>query len=90
MFERQQDAVAAVSSDALWLRADNSSAGRSRTRRKSRSMGAGIVDWISPRRRPITGRWGDLHLEEALYRDVGVRNGPTITPIELRVGIIKG
>ena len=53
-------------------------------------MGAGIVDWISPRRRPITGRWGDLHLEEALYRDVGVRNGPTITPIELRVGIIKG
>ncbi len=35
------------------------------------------------------GRWGDHHVEEALYRKVGVRNGPTIKPIELRVGIIK-
>src|SRR5690606_17678449 len=28
--------------------------------------------------------------EEALYRAVGVRNGPTIKPIELRLGIIGG
>jgi hypothetical protein len=27
--------------------------------------------------------------DEALYRKVGVHNGPTIKPIELRVGIIK-
>ena len=35
-------------------------------------------------------RWGDHHIEEALYREVGVRNGPTIKPIELRLGIIEG
>ncbi|MBA3538427.1 MAG: hypothetical protein H0T79_02260 [Deltaproteobacteria bacterium] len=35
------------------------------------------------------GRWGSHHIEEALYREVGVHNGPTIKPIELRVGIIE-
>lgn len=35
------------------------------------------------------GRWGSHPIEEALYREVGVHNGPTIKPIELRVGIIE-
>jgi hypothetical protein len=29
---------------------------------------------------------GSHRIEEALYREVGVYNGPTIKPIELRVG----
>jgi hypothetical protein len=35
------------------------------------------------------GRWGPHPIDEALYRQVGVHNGPTIKPIELRVGIIE-
>lgn len=34
------------------------------------------------------GRWGPHMIEEPLYREVGVRNGPTIKPLEVRVGII--
>jgi hypothetical protein len=35
------------------------------------------------------GRFGSHDVEEPLYREVGVHNGPTIKPIELRVGIIE-
>ena len=35
------------------------------------------------------GRWGTHHIKEALYREVGVRNGPTIKPVELRAGIVE-
>lgn len=35
------------------------------------------------------GRWGPHTIEEPLYRKVGVRNGPTIKPIERRAGIIE-
>lgn len=35
------------------------------------------------------GRFGAHHIEEALYREVGVHNGPTIKPIELRVGVVE-
>lgn len=34
------------------------------------------------------GRWGSHRIEEPLYREVGLHNGPTIKPIELRVGMI--
>ena len=34
------------------------------------------------------GRWGSYPIEEALYRAMGEHNGPTIKPIELRVGMI--
>lgn len=34
------------------------------------------------------GRWGSHVLVEPLYREVGVRNGPTLKPLEKRVGIV--
>lgn len=34
-------------------------------------------------------RFGAHRVDEALYREVGVRNGPTIKPIELRAGIVE-
>ena len=36
-----------------------------------------------------TGRFGPHYVEEPLYRELGVHNGPTIKPIELRMGIIE-
>jgi len=35
------------------------------------------------------GRWGPHRIAEPLFRKVGVRNGPTIKPIERRAGIIE-
>ena len=35
------------------------------------------------------GRWGPHEIAEPLYRKVGVRNGPTMKPIERRAGIIE-
>jgi hypothetical protein len=34
------------------------------------------------------GRWGPHTIVEPLYREIGVHNGPTIKPLELRVGIV--
>jgi hypothetical protein len=36
------------------------------------------------------GCWGEHVVKEPLYRLVGQHNGPTIKPIELRMGIIEG
>ena len=36
------------------------------------------------------GMPGGLRVERYLYREVGVRNGPTIVPLELRAGIVEG
>lgn len=35
------------------------------------------------------GCWGPHTIEEPLYRKIGVRNGPTIKPIERRAGIVE-
>lgn len=34
------------------------------------------------------GRWGSHEVKEALYREIGIHNGPTIKPLEIRVGMI--
>ena len=36
------------------------------------------------------GLWGTHRIEEPLYRAVGVRNGPTIKPLEKRAGLVCG
>lgn len=35
------------------------------------------------------GRWGAHYVRESLYRQVGVQNGPTVKPLELRAGMIS-
>ena len=37
-----------------------------------------------------SGLRGELRVERALYREMGVKNGPTISPMELRAGIVEG
>lgn len=88
-FEQRQDAALQVMSEALQKRADDDLQqmvtedeevdvdGRTYRRLEQRSSAT------------YQGRWGPHVIEEALYREVGVRNGPTIKPIELRAGLIE-
>jgi hypothetical protein len=88
-FEQKQDAAAALASDALWARADTQLREEITTAEQIEVNGDRYRRLDQPSSATYHGRWGDHHIEEALYRKVGVHNGPTIKPIELRVGIIK-
>lgn len=37
-----------------------------------------------------SGLRGELRIQRTLYREMGVKNGPTISPMELRAGIVEG
>jgi hypothetical protein len=88
-FEQRRDSAAGLTSDALWLDAD-------RDLRAAITTAAEVeIDGCRYRRLKqrssalYFSRWGNHHIKEPLYRKVGVRNGPTIKPIELCAGIIK-
>ncbi len=88
-FEQRRDADFEIMRDALW-KAEDDDLSESVTN-------ADEVDVDGKKFRRLEqassatyfGRFGAHHIEEALYREVGVHNGPTIKPIELRVGIVE-
>lgn len=88
-FEQRRDAAVAVTNGALWLDEDLD------LENLVTEAGEVSVDGLRYRRlrQPSSaeyhGRWGAHRVEEALYRLVGVRNGPTIKPVELRAGIVE-
>jgi hypothetical protein len=88
-FEQRQDMAAALSSDSLWHREDRD------LREAITDADEVVVDGRRYRRleqdssATYHGRWGSHHIDEPLYREVGVHNGPTIKPIEFRAGIIE-
>jgi hypothetical protein len=88
-FEQLQDAAAGLASDALWSRADTQLRDAVTTAAEIEVDGDRYRRLDQPSSAIYHGRWGAHHIEEALYRKIGVRNGPTIKPIELRVGIIE-
>lgn len=89
-FEQLQDAAAGLASDALWSREEAHLRDAITTAEEVEVDGCRYRRLEQPSSASYRGRWGDHHIEEALYREVGVRNGPTIKPIELRLGIIEG
>ncbi|MBA3671515.1 MAG: hypothetical protein H0W68_05770 [Gemmatimonadaceae bacterium] len=88
-FEERRDAAAAMASDMCWLDADEDLRETVTTAEEIEVNGDLYRRLDQPSSATYHGRWGDHYIEEALYRKVGVRNGPTIKPIELRVGVIK-
>jgi hypothetical protein len=87
-FEQRRDAAMSVVTEVLWLDEEQDLRalvtrdeeveveGRRYRRLEQRSSGV------------YYGRWGGHLVEEPLYREVGVHNGPTIKPVELLVGMI--
>jgi hypothetical protein len=88
-FEQRQEMAAALSSDALWLREDQELRQAITKADEVVVEGRRYHRLEQPSSATYHGRWGSHEIEEALYREVGVHNGPTVKPIELRVGIIE-
>jgi hypothetical protein len=88
-FEQRRDAAAALASDALWLDEDEDLHENLTTAEQVEVDGRTYQRLEQPSSATYYGRWGHHEIEEPLYREVGVHNGPTIKPIELRVGIIE-
>ena len=88
-FEERRDAAAALASDALWQDADVDLHAAVTAAEQVEVDGRCYRRLEQPSSATYHGRWGDHHIDEALYRQVGMHNGPTIKPIELRAGIVK-
>lgn len=88
-FEQRQDLATAISGDALWFRSDRDLHAAIATTGEVEVDGRRYHRLEQASSATYHGRWGSHHIEEPLYREVGVHNGPTIKPIELRVGIIE-
>lgn len=88
-FEQRQDLAAAVTGDGLWFRSDRELHAAVTTALDVEVEGRRYHRLEQASSATYHGRWGSHHVEEALYREVGVHNGPTIKPIELRFGIIE-
>ncbi len=87
-YEQRRDASAAVMSEVLWadeekalreLATDDDEVDIEGTRYRRLEQASSAV---------YCARWGPHEVKESLYRAVGMHNGPTIKPIERRVGMI--
>jgi hypothetical protein len=88
-FEQRRDAAFDLAAKALYLDADRDL--------RERVTNVDEVEVEGRRYRRLEqgssatyfGRWGSHFIEEPLYREVGVHDGPTVKPIELQVGIVE-
>lgn len=87
-FEQQRDAAAEVMADVLWTD-EAKSLDEAATDDDEVEIGGKRYRRLKQRSAAVYhGRWGSHEVVESLYRQVGVRNGPTIKPIERRVGMV--
>jgi hypothetical protein len=87
-FEQRRDAEAELLSEVLWKREDEDLRESVATTDSVQINGKAYKRLEQPSSATYYGRWGQHFVEEPLYREVGVRNGPTVKPLELRVGIV--
>ena len=88
-FEQRRDAAVEVMSEVLWNDADGDLQGLVTDDEEVEVDGKRYRRLAQPSSATYYGRWGPHAVEERLYREVGVHNGRTIKPIELRVGIVE-
>lgn len=88
-FEERQRVRVAVMADAMWL-AEDGELQRLRTDVERVEVDGKIYRRLSqPSSATYHGLWGTHVVAEPLYRDVAIHGGPTIKPIELRVGVVR-
>ena len=88
-YEQRRDASAEVMGDALWVEEAKE------LQELATDDDEVEIDGVRYRRlgqhssAEYRGRWGAHTVVEPLYRKVGVHNGPTVKPLEQRVGMIS-
>jgi hypothetical protein len=88
-FEERQDKAFEIMRKVLWKRADDDLRGAVTDADEVKVGGRKYQRLRQASSATYFRRWGDHHVEEPLYREIGIHNGQTIKPIELRVGIIE-
>ena len=88
-FEQRRDADFEVMRDTLWQAEDDELRGLITDAEEVDVDGKKFQRLEQASSATYFGRFGEHPIEEALYREIGMHNGPTIKPIELRVGIVE-
>jgi len=88
-FEQRRDAEFEIMKDVLWESEDDDLHNSVTDAEEVEVDGKKFRRLDQPSSATYFGRFGAHHVEEPLYREVGAHNGPTIKPIELRVGVVE-
>lgn len=89
-FEACSRATMAVVADVQWL-VEQRRLERACTTAEVITVGGEPYRKLSqPSARVYQGLWGAHRIEEPLYRRIGVHNGPTLKPLDVRIGVIEG
>lgn len=88
-FEQRRDMAFEIMRGALWKDTDDDLRESITDAEEVEVDGKRFARMSQPSSATYFGRWGQHHVDEPLYREVGVHNGPTIKPVELRAGIIE-
>ena len=88
-FEQRRDAAAGLMAEVLWKDTDRDLRDAVTDAEEVEVDDQRYVRLEQRSSAMYFGRWGPHLIDEALYRQAGVHNGPTIKPIELRAGIIE-
>jgi hypothetical protein len=89
-YEQRRDAAAEVMADVLWADGDKDLKELATSDDEVEIDGQRYRRLEQPSSAIYYGRWGPHEVEEPLYREIGVHNGPTVKPIERRVGMVRG
>jgi len=88
-FEQKNDAMFEIMRDLLWEAEDELLRGERTDADEIDVDGKKFRRLDQPSSATYFGRFGSHQVEEPLYREVGVHNGPTVKPVELRVGVVE-
>jgi len=89
-YEERRDASAVVMGETLWLDEEKELQELAETEEEVEVEGAKYRRLEQSSSATYRGRFGSHEIAEPLYRRVGVHNGPTIKPLDVRVGVMPG
>lgn len=87
-FEDESRAAMAVMAEVLWLDEQERLEASVTSAERIEIGGRRYRRLAQPSSATYHGKWGAHEIAEALYREEGVRNGPTIKPLDVRIGVV--
>jgi hypothetical protein len=87
-FEQRRDIAAEIASELLWLDEEQDLVSMVTIDEQIEIEGRCYKRLQQDSTATYYGRWGMHKIEEPLYREVGVHNGSTLKPLELRAGMV--